>query len=428
MQTTRIKKLSMKFLEQVISGRLTMYKALKFFQLPEKISQQRLSRSGGVIRQAQVKTLMESLAPDAQSAWTSVLFPAEILHPFNIRPITLEIIAGLMSTLGGSPFFLDKAESQSVPQTMCTFHRMLIGISNSGVLPKPQFVGATSVMCDGNSESFSWVADEQKVPFIFVDVPYEESSGAIEYVKNQIVDVVNQLQDRYGIRIPDSEWKRRAVLVNQAFKWNKRFYDLRQQNQFKNLYKAYEIIGFAFTFHYLLGQEKLVRILEKMCEDLESGDKTRKEFNKLYLGDSTKRLLWLHITPQYDTPLWVWIDDAIRARIVCDEYSSPYAQPYNEGDFFGSIAKRLITHPSNGPIDRRINHILKIAKDNSVDGVVQLSNWGCHQAAGNVQLLENAFRGVNLPFLNLSADACDSRNASAEQHRTRVEAFLEQLA
>lgn len=421
-----IKKIAKKFSTNILKGNISFYNALKVMSHVDGVASKRLSNSGQFLRKEQIKTILDSFKQGSDRAWTSVLFPAEILHPYKIWPVTLEVISGIMSTIGTSPAFLSHADGKGIPQTMCSFHRMLIGLSESKIIPKPLFVGATSTMCDGNSKSFGLAAEQERVPLLFLDVPYESSNEAVSYLRDQLKKFVKDLADITGKKLNDNVWKEQSRLINRTFDLHKRFYGFQKQS-FKNLYRGFEVANFSFTLHYLLGHPRLESMLKEICKDCDAGKKTRNVYKDLHLKPDVKRLMWLHIVPQYDTPLWDLIDNGRVSKIVCDEYSSPYSENYDENDFFGSVAKRLIGHPSNGYINRRIEHILKTARDFKVDGLVHYSSWGCHQAAGNIGILEDAFRSEKIPFINLSGDAADVRNASFEQHRTRLEAFLEQL-
>lgn len=398
----------------ILKRRLSFQSAFNIMGVMERMLSRKLSPSGRLLRRAQIRTMKEAL--NHMTTWTSVLFPAEILYPFGLRPLPLEVLGAVLSTVGLSPYFLNIADGLSAPPAMCSFHRLALGLSKTHLLKRPLLVGATSILCDGNVKSFAQIADEQGAKFTFLDVPYYENDDSIKYLRDQLINLVDKLCELTGIRPTEDDWKRQAKTINRAIGLRRRFFDA-LASRFVNLYRGFEIANSAFTFHSLLGTHDLVNVLARMCQDVERAE----TFHK------TKRFMWLHIVPQYPTPIWGLIDDGVRAKIVCDEYSSMDIEPYDEGDFFGSVARRLIRHPSNGPMERRISHILDVARRFKVDGIIHYSSWGCHQAAGNIAILEQEIHRAGIPIINLSGDATDPRNASSEQHRTRIEAFIEQL-
>lgn len=408
----------------VIKKKIDFYNALKIYRIFNPLLEKNKAES---VRFTSAKLLGHMIAatnPKNMMAWTSVAFPAEILYPFGIYPVTLEVIAGLFATIGLAPTFLDIADSYGVPNTMCSFHRMLFGISEKNFIGEPSLVAATSILCDGNLKSFGTAARRHNVPFIFVDIPFEYNDSAVDYLKKQLEGVVRSLADITGKLPNEADFVSVARNVNQSFKLARYLYQTRLKGE-KNIYQGHEIANFTFPMHFLLGSRLLMDILRRRCNNVDKGT-GHKRFGKFPgLGAGTRRIMWLHIVPQYDNDMWAIVDDGDRAKIICDEYSSPYFEDYDESDFLGSVAKRLIKHPANGPIERRIEHIIKVAREYRVDGMIHYSSWGCHQASGSVQLLGRALEAEGYRFLNLNSDPVDRRNASLEQHRTRLEAFLE---
>jgi len=409
------------------SGKLSFNRAIRLYDKMSVYLDKSKSRSAQISGRLVRAHMAKATAPGAKCAWTSVLFPAEVLRPFGIYAMTLEVIAGVFATLGLSRTFLDAADESDVPMTMCSFHRMLMGISKKGFIGKPYVVGATSLLCDGNVKSFGEVAGEQNVPFLFIDIPHEESPEAIKYVKTQLEEMCKHLADLTGVTNYKEALKEIAQNSNKAFALQRQFYNSRRSSD-KNLFQGHEIANFAFPAHFMLGSENLIKAMEARCNDVEFGKKHNKFYKHSQFDEGTRRLMWLHIVPQYGTDMWKIIDSGLKSKIVCDEYSPPYFEDYDINDPLASIAKRLINHPSNGPITRRIEHILKVAKDYKVDGMIHYSSWGCHQAAGNVHLLGKAIQDAGFKFLNINGDAVDQDNLSFEQHRTRLEAFLENLS
>ena len=399
---------------------------VKLFGKLEFVISRKLSKAGRFLRKNQLSHIADALNPERKRVWTSVLFPAELVYPFGAMPLPLEILSGLFATVGLSQEFLDVAGGASVPNTMCSFHRLLFGLARSGYFAAPDAVAATSLFCDGNLKSFNDAALANKSPFMFLDIPFEENEASVRYLKDQLSELVGKFSEMFGGEHMEENLRRSVVLANEGMKRLKRIYSLRKVSS-PNIFRGHEMINFCFPSHYLLGSDVLVKIADKMIESFESGGDRHGYYRDTKLVKGCKRLMWMHIVPQYDTPLWDLIDNGVTSKIVCEEYTAPYFDGYDVSDPLGSIARRLISHPSNGELSRRVEHAIKIAKDFNVDGVVHYSSWGCHQAAGNVSLIEREFEKNGIKFLNLNGDAVDKKNTTFGQHKTRVEAFLEAM-
>lgn len=97
------------------------------------------------------------------------------------------------------------------------------------------------------------------------------------------------------------------------------------------------------------------------------------------------------------------------------------AKPYE------AMAQRLVYSPFNGPVERRIQRALEMAKTVDADGMVWFCHWGCKMTLGGARLGKKAFEEAGLPTLLLDGDSCDRGFGGEGQAATRVEAFLEVL-
>ena len=94
-----------KLFDAVSSERLSFGDAVRIFKVFDMYFSRKKAPSGRFSSRSLLKFMTRGAAPEAKSAWTSVLFPTELLHVFNIYPMTLEVVAGMFSTLGLAPSF-----------------------------------------------------------------------------------------------------------------------------------------------------------------------------------------------------------------------------------------------------------------------------------------------------------------------------------
>ena len=73
-----------------------------------------------------------------------------------------------------------------ISDSYCSYHTILLGLAESGVMPPPRFVLSTSLACDANHLSFRRAAQRGGVPHFTVDVPCEDSPQAVAYVAQQL--------------------------------------------------------------------------------------------------------------------------------------------------------------------------------------------------------------------------------------------------
>jgi benzoyl-CoA reductase/2-hydroxyglutaryl-CoA dehydratase subunit BcrC/BadD/HgdB len=80
-----------------------------------------------------------------------------------------------------------------------------------------------------------------------------------------------------------------------------------------------------------------------------------------------------------------------------------------------------------GGVDRRIEHLQKMARDFRIDGAINPCHWGCRQGTGARGMINEGLNQIGVPVLNLEVDCIDTRNFSEGQLKTRLEAFTEML-
>jgi len=71
------------------------------------------------------------------AAMVNVFFPCEILHAMDITPMFPEALSVYIANSACEQVFADAAENADVPESFCSYHKIMIGLAETGVLPKP---------------------------------------------------------------------------------------------------------------------------------------------------------------------------------------------------------------------------------------------------------------------------------------------------
>ena len=101
--------------------------------------------------------------------------------------------------------------------------------------------------------------------------------------------------------------------------------------------------------------------------------------------------------------------------------------PIDPHDPYVGFAERAISIPFNGGVERRVQHLKKLAQDYKIDGAINPCHWGCRQGTGARGLIEEGLKEIGVPVLNLEVDCVDTRNYAEGQLKTRLGAFFEML-
>lgn len=349
------------------------------------------------------------------SAIVSLYLPCEILHSIGISTLFPEALACYLAAARSEQIFIDTAEQNFVSQTMCSYHKAFIGMVETGVLPKPDFIINTTLACDANHLSFRRAAEHYNVPQYMIDVPYNYSSGAVDYVAEQIKDMVT-LIEKQGYTFDEAKLIETVEKSKQTLKNFNDILTLRATRSLSDEMTSQMLSVFAT--HVMLGTDNAL----KYSKDLKN------ELAAVPEGKKGVRLLWVHTLPYWQDALRDLINFTDRCEIVaCDMVMDAMYCNLEEADPYRFMADRLVRNTVNGNGTNRINATLELAKKLNVDGIVWYCHWGCKQTAGLSNIAKSTFEANGFPTLILDGDGCNWNNVNDGQTVTRTEAFLELL-
>ena len=349
------------------------------------------------------------------SAIVSLYLPCEILHSMGISTLFPEALACYLAAARSEQVFIDTAEQNFVSQTMCSYHKAFIGMVETGVLPKPDFIINTTLACDANHLSFRRAAEHYNVPQYMIDVPYNYSSGAVDYVAEQIRDMVAFIE-KQGYTFDESKLIETVEKSKQTLKNFNDVLTLRATRSLSDEMTSQMLSVFAT--HVMLGTDNAL----KYSKDLKT------ELAAVPEGKKGVRLLWVHTLPYWQDALRDLINFTDRCEIVaCDMVMDAMYCNLEETDPYRFMADRLVRNTVNGKGTNRINATLELAKKLDADGIVWYCHWGCKQTAGLSNIAKSTFEANGFPTLILDGDGCNWNNVNDGQTVTRTEAFLELL-
>lgn len=349
------------------------------------------------------------------SAIVSLYLPCEILHSMGISTLFPEALACYLAAARSEQVFIDTAEQNFVSQTMCSYHKAFIGMVETGVLPKPDFIINTTLACDANHLSFRRAAEHYNVPQYMIDVPYNYSSGAVDYVAEQIRDMVTFIE-KQGYTFDE---KKLIEMVEKSKQTLKNFNDILALRANRSLSDEMtsQMLS-VFATHVMLGTDNAL----KYSTDLKN------ELSAVPEGKKGVRLLWVHTLPYWQDALRDLINFTDRCEIVtCDMVMDAMYCDLEEADPYRFMADRLVKNTVNGNGSNRINATLELAKKLNANGIVWYCHWGCKQTAGLSNIAKSTFEANGFPTLILDGDGCNWNNVNDGQTVTRTEAFLELL-
>ncbi|OGO30901.1 MAG: hypothetical protein A2Z29_01470 [Chloroflexi bacterium RBG_16_56_11] len=354
--------------------------------------------------------------------WGNAFFPFELLYALDVTPHRPETMAALAAKFGLNREAIACAESDCYSPDVCSFYRCAVGLDMEGLLPRPDIIVATSCLCDGAGKVFHNLSRQYGCDFFLLDVPYHDTPDARRYLAGQLEELTLTIAKKQGKPFKIDRLIEALALSNEAREYLIKANALRKAVPCP--LPGGDAISYVLDMQFFgPGSPAGARFFKTLYEELRG----RVDKGRGAVLEEKYRLLWMHyIKPYYPNDIFNYLESK-GASVCFGEANHVYWEPMDPGRPFESLAAKMLSNPSVGPLERRAGLALKLAETYRVDGVINFSHWGCRQSSGGEYVIRDVMQKKGIPVLILDGDGADSRNYSKEQTRLRLEAFLEML-
>ncbi|MBE6723068.1 MAG: 2-hydroxyacyl-CoA dehydratase [Ruminococcaceae bacterium] len=359
--------------------------------------------------------IIRPLEHPQESAMVSLFTPCELLQTFGMAPMFPEALSAYLSGAGAERGFIDAVEKRGIPETFCSYHKILLGAAETGVLPKPRFIFNTTFACDANTLSFRRLAEFYGVPHFVLDVPFEQDETAVCYVADQLKDCSKKMSALLDKPLQEDVLRQTVQRSGQTLSAYQKYLAVRAEKSMPDEMTS-EMYA-AFALHVLLGTPEALHFAQGVLKEAEAAPAR---------GDEL-RLLWVHTLPHLDSAMIDLLDFNEKCQIIANDICFDAPALTTVDDPWRAMARRLVENNLNGSAQRRIDAVLEKAKQLQPDGIVWFCHWGCRQTGGAAQLGRVQLEAAGFPTLVLDGDGCDRSNCPPGQMTTRMQAFLELL-
>lgn len=356
-----------------------------------------------------------------QVAWCGIAVPFDLLNAMGITSCFVEFVGAVLASTGMADPYLEEAEQAGFVGDTCGYHRSVIGAARKGIMPVPDFLIATTCPCSGGIAVLENLAHMFNKDLFVLNVPQEESDQSVQYLADQIKDMVHFISEHTGRPLDENKLHRAVEKTNKARKIMQDLYRLAQKVPSPTDGRL--LINFGIVMLLFLGTDAAIEIAQAYKDEFAA----RIDNGIQGVPDEKLRLLWIQNRIQFKNPLVEMLQKKYQANIVSDELNDIYWDPIDPADPYPGMARRAIAKPLNGNMQSRVHHLQKLARDYSLDGAINPCHWGCRQGTGARGLISDGLKKIDVPVLNLEVDCIDTRNYAEGQLRTRIEAFMEML-
>jgi len=357
----------------------------------------------------------------------TVFFPSELIYAMDLVPMHTETSTWMTALFTGEcDDILSEGSNLGLASEICTPHRGLAGAYSLGVLPRPDVMLWSNMVCDNTAKSGELIMELCDCPGFFIDRPFKDSQREIEYLTGELEDMVHFLEQQSGKKM---DWERLSEIVGRM---DRQIELVRQINEMRKAVPTpFSAMGFLelVTIDYLFpGQPEAIEYLQTLLGELQ--EMVRQ--GKGAVPDERFRLMTLFIPPMY---LMTSLEKMAR------EYGAvsviePFFTYWGEGRLdasrpLESVAKKSYLIPEMrmyGPMDdRALNSITDCARDYKIDGAVYYADVGCRHSCATIKLFKDTLNDIDIPVLTLDCDVVDQTATSEEEIKEKLEQFFELL-
>lgn len=354
-------------------------------------------------------------------AWCGIAVPFDLLNAMGITSCFVEFVGAVLAATGTADPFLEEAEQAGFVGDTCGYHRAVIGAARKNVMPRPDFLIASSCPCSGGVAVMENLARLFNKELFVLNVPQENSKQSVTYLAEQIKEMVAFVVRHTGKPLDERKLRQAVENTNRARKLMQDVYQLAQNVPSPTDGRL--LTNFGLVMPLFCGTAAAVDIAQAYKDEFTD----RLDRGIQGVPAEKLRLLWIQNRIQFDNPLVELLEKEYKANIVSDELNDIYWDPIDPDDPYSDMARRAISIPLNGSMQGRIKHLQKLARTYKLDGAINPCHWGCRQGTGARGLISEGLKEVGVPVLNLEVDCVDKRNFAEGQLRTRLEAFIEML-
>lgn len=331
---------------------------------------------------------------------------------------------------------LETAEASGLPagHGLCSLQQIRTGGLARGIIPVPDLVLTSSYYCDMGSKTDELLHERYHHPAVYVDGSMDSRWGEypgfarrrVDFLGAQLEKIFDQVEKVLGVRITDTARKEGATRARDVF------------------LALSELVD-----HMKNADPQPISIIEaELARRLTNGSTSRRVITE---GPEAIKILIKEVKERIEKGIGVVEKGAPRVLILMAHFSDPsimrmienmglsipatlhsmiQAKVRKSTSFITGeiLAEREMAFGSFHGTYGYIKAALDAVKDLDIDGLIWNYLFNCRPVSITSHLPKEVLqKEAGIPVLNLEMDMYESRSYSAENLRTRVEAFSEML-
>jgi benzoyl-CoA reductase/2-hydroxyglutaryl-CoA dehydratase subunit BcrC/BadD/HgdB len=264
-------------------------------------------------------------------------------------------------------------------------------------------------------------------PGFFLDNPFQDSPGEIDYLVGELGDMVSFLEERSGRKM---DWNKLSEMIertNHEIDLYREIGELRKAKPSPLSILGYlELLSADYMFP---GQPEATDYLTLLRDDLQKmiGQ------NKGAVPEERFRLMTLFIPPMHLMTTLARVFEE-KGAVSVDE---PLFTHWSEGRLdpdrpLESVAMKSFMIPERrsmyGPLGQQaLKDITDSALHYEADGAIYWAFMGCRHTCATIRVIKERLSEISVPMLTIDCDIVDPTINSEEEVQDKIEQFFEML-
>lgn len=358
----------------------------------------------------------------------TVFFPTEILYAMDIVPMHTEMTTWLIALfLRQQAELLAKGAELGLAPEICSPHRGVAGIFALNVIPHPDVVLWSNLICDNTAKSGELMMKLSNSPGFFLDNPFQNSAGEMSYLVGELEDMVHFLEEKSGRKMDWDKLSEMVARTDQEIELYREICELRKAAPSPMSILGYlELLSADYMFP---GQPEAVRYLTQLRDEL----KEMVQQGKGAVSAERFRLMTLFIPPMHLMSSLDRLFEGLGAVSVVE----PLFTRWSEGRLdpakpLESVARKSFLIPERrsmyGPLsEQALQDITDSAEQYQIDGAIYWAFMGCRHTCATIRLIKEKLSEIDIPMLTVDCDIVDPTINSEEEIQGKLEQFFELL-
>lgn len=323
--------------------------------------------------------------------------------------------------------YFNFVRSKGFPESTCDRVQLLLAVAISGHIPRPDLVTTDVTDCCYGDQAYRFVGWHWNVPTIEIDVPFEQDAQALDFVEEQLWDLIRFCEKEFpGVKYNEERLKKIQNITTEAQYQQERILQLSK-------HKPCPISGrdaLRMPPRILMAHPKypdyFAQVADEMQERIEQGITPLKD-NK-----ENSRVFWMTSAPFYDDPFSFLEQKGCASPLYEEGPGVPSRHVPGIGGIFDpdlspvrhEAATQLTNHWA-ATAERRIDNVISKSKELDIDGLVHFMQWGCQTCNNMAKILGQVAEGHGIKSIYFRGSCQDQRKHNQKEFENELNEWLD---